>query len=112
MVDLLGLGDEVIPESARPVKEETQDEQHTVSLGTTNEEGLLKLTLKNQGVVFENDILQIGIKVMSRSSRASGRCPSGSYYTMGQEEVGRFDYFNRPIKIDHISPFRLSSGRV
>lgn len=43
-----------------------------VSLGTTNEEGLAKLALKNQGVVFENDILQIGVKVSF--SRALLRC--------------------------------------
>lgn len=70
MADLLGLGDEVTPVNARPVAAEAEDHRTTppVSLGTTNEEGLAKLALKNQGVVFENDILQIGVKAEFRQS--------------------------------------------
>lgn len=120
MVDLLGLGDEVIPESARPAQEEAQDEQHTVSLGTTNEEGLLKLTLKNQGVVFENDILQIGIKVIK--SVFDGVFPLSSQWLTLSGTLGLFEKktrtrgsercFSHCSLIPFVPRSRLSSGRV
>lgn len=71
MADLLGLGDEVTPANAVPIAAQQEDANRTsppVSLGTTNEEGLYKLALKNQGVLLENDILQIGVKAEFRQS--------------------------------------------